>query len=242
MDGGTRTAIFLTTIQCSIKRHFRFLTSLPVWRRGAQTRQLSGNSRGPHCACATTFRKLPWTTLRMRDSFPEFPDSFPNTSRNSRQLSDGGLGRGEKWPRGSASYVDEGPWVRGYDVIRWRHFRFGGTQIMTSLPGWPGVVSGEWGKLWRHNVFVQQSFYSAKITQNGTMFICLYGLRYIFPIGDYPAGCFLSARADCDEKNRGFAKGTGSCGILCQCGMQVFGRLLCMSIRMHVHIDCSRLF
>ena len=22
------------------------------------------------------------------------------------------------------------------------------------------------------------------------MFICLYGLRFIFPIGDYPAGCF----------------------------------------------------
>ena len=39
----------------------------------AHAQQLSGNSRGPHCACATAFRNFP-TAFR---TLPEIPDSFP---------------------------------------------------------------------------------------------------------------------------------------------------------------------
>ena len=56
------------------------------------------------------------------------------------------------------------------------------------------------------------------------MFICLYGLRSIFPIGDYPAGCFGNLAVPRQpalaamKKNRGFAKGLAPAGFFANVG------------------------
>ena len=134
---------------------------------------------------------------------------------------------------------------------------------MTSLPVWRDsnydVTSGLAGcSLWgMGQVMTTQCFRSTKFlfsknhTKRNNVYLFIR-FKIYFSYRGLSGGLFWEpcgsppARAGCDEKKQRICKGTGSCGILCQCGMQVFGRLLCMSIRMHVHvhvhIDCSRLF
>ena len=141
------------TLGTSLWRHT--MTSLPVWRdsnydvTSGLWRHFRFGEEGPkpdsfpeipvdHTAHA---QQLSGNSRHVCEHFRKFPTAF-------RKFPYGGLGRGLIWPRGSASYVDEGPWVRVYDVIPWRHFRFGWTEIMTSLrvcdvtSVWPSGVSG----------------------------------------------------------------------------------------------------